>query len=166
MRSTPFVCALGVVAIAGSAHAANLRLALNHSTRLPLAGPAASVVIGNPGLVDVSVVDSRTVFVSAKAPGATDVTVIDPLGRIVYRGDIVVASGAAVSIFSGAKQEVATCSPFCRTVAEGDASATMATGAPPTGAMGGVAPIANAVSGLNAGTASGVGAVGAALSPR
>lgn len=115
MRPSRLLPLAGLVALAATtAQAAPpLSLELNHSARLHLSGPAGSVVVGSPTLVDVSVVDSRTVFVSGKAPGSTDVTVIDPLGRTVYSGEVVVGAGRSVSVFRGAARSSLACSPTC-----------------------------------------------------
>ena len=108
--------ALFAAAVAGPASAGVLTVAVDHNVRLPLSGPAGSVVVGNPGVADVTVVDSRTVFVSGRGPGSTDVTVIDPLGRMVFAGDIRVVNepGAHVVVHRGAQQRAdLSCDPTC-----------------------------------------------------
>ena len=127
----PFALSVALVlAAAGAARAASpLRLAVAHSARLRLAGPAGSVVVGSPTVVDVSVVDSRTVFVSGRTPGSTDVTVVDPLGRVVYSGEVVVENGEhTVSVFRGVTRSEATFNPEGR-VAGPDAATSAPTGA-------------------------------------
>ncbi len=126
MPARPLAVATLFTLFAAGAHAAAMSVPLNHSVRLPLAGPAQSVVVGSPSVVDVAVIDSRTVYVSGKAPGATDVTVIDPLGRVVFRGDVSVAGGASVSVFRGAARTEAMCAPYCRDLQADQASATAA----------------------------------------
>ena len=124
----PFAVALSVLAAAAGAHAANLRVGVNHSLRLPLSGPASSVVLGSDGVVDVSVIDSRTVFISGKTPGSTDVTVIDPLGRTVFHGDISVAlpPGSSVAVYRGSVMTQSLCNPSCS--ASGGAAPAVAGG--------------------------------------
>ncbi len=124
------VCAALSLAAAGAAAAASpLSLAVSHSARLRLAGPAGSVVVGSPSVVDVSVVDSRTVFVSGRTPGSTDVTVVDPLGRVVYSGEIVVGAGErTVSIYRGVTRSDTSFTPD-GAVAGPDAGASARTGA-------------------------------------
>lgn len=131
------------LAAAGSAGAASpLRLAVAHSARLQLLGPAGSVVVGSPSVVDVSVVDSRTVFVSGRTPGSTDVTVVDPLGRVVYSGEIVVAGGERqVVVFRGVTRSEMSCSPGC---AEGGGGEGAVAATPSASAGGGLAAAATA----------------------
>lgn len=132
-RITALAIALGLAAAGAAAAATPLSLAISHSARLRLAGPASSVVVGSPSVVDVSVVDSRTVFVSGRTQGSTDVTVIDPLGRVVYSGDIVVAGGERqVVVFRGVARSELSCSPSC---AEGEGAAATAPAVPGGGGL-------------------------------
>lgn len=89
--------------MAGAATAAPLSVPLDHSVRLGLAGHAASVVVGNSAIADVTVVDSRTLFISGKSQGSTDVAVVDELGRTIYSADVVVGAPARgrVAVFRG-----------------------------------------------------------------
>ena len=146
MRAAPFLTALAALAGASAAHASSLSLMLNHSARLPTTGPASSVVVGSPSVVDVSVVDSRTVFVSGKTQGSTAVTVIDPLGRVVYHGDIVVGEAPTVRVFRGSTRVDENCTPYC----------VAATG--PGTSDGSFSSIANAATASKAASGSGVGA--------
>ena len=171
MRAIPALAALGASALAGPAGAGVLTLALNHSVRLPVAGPAASVVVGSPTVVDVAVVDSRTVFVSGRSPGETDVTVVDPLGRIVFRGDVAVtAGGSSINVFRGAARSQEVCAPYCRSLS-GDETGAAAPDAPAAAAAAPSTPgpfgsIAAAVGGAGASTTHGLASVGQALAPR
>ncbi|MBE7217106.1 MAG: pilus assembly protein N-terminal domain-containing protein [Caulobacteraceae bacterium] len=119
MRASPLIIAALFGLVASGAQARGLALAVNHSARLPLSGPAQSVIVGSPSVVDVAVVDSRTVYVSGRTPGDTDVTVVDPLGRVVFHGDVSVSGGAAVSVFRGSARTDAMCAPYCHPLSDG-----------------------------------------------
>ena len=108
--------AAGLACVASHAsHAATLVVAVNHSLRLPVAGRAASVVLGNAAVADVTVVDSHTLFVTGKSPGSTDVAVVDPLGRTVFAADIAVSqgSGRPVTIHRATETAEVSCDPRC-----------------------------------------------------
>ena len=108
--------AAGMACVAGHAsHAATLTVAVNHSVRLPVAGRAASVVVGNAAVADVTVVDTHTLFVTGKAPGSTDVAVVDPLGRTVFATDVWVSSGAGapVTVHRASTTSELACDPRC-----------------------------------------------------
>jgi hypothetical protein len=124
---------LGALALAGPAHAGAITVPVDHLVRLPLAGPAGSVVVGNPAVADVMVVDSRTVFVNGKGPGSTDVTVVDPLGRTVFAGGVrvVAETGSHVVIQRGAKSRAdLSCDPTCIPAAVPSASAQASASSP------------------------------------
>jgi Flp pilus assembly secretin CpaC len=89
---------------------------LDHSVRLTVAGAAQSVVVGNPTVADVTVVDSHTLFVSGRGYGVTDVVVIDSLGHTLYTGEIVVgtASTGRVSVWRGGARTDMACAPACQ----------------------------------------------------
>lgn len=163
MRTAPLLLLLTGLAASGAAHASTLRVALNHSVRLPVSGPASSVVMGSPSVVDVSVVDSRTVFVSGKTPGSTDVTVIDPLGRIVYRGEIVVGEGSTVRVFRGGAMIDVACSPYCASSAGAGGAGAAAASLPPPAGSASASPIAALGAALGP-SVSGAAASGAASS--
>jgi hypothetical protein len=126
------------LALAGAAHAGAITVPVDHLVKLPLAGPAGSVVVGNPAVADVMVVDSRTVFVNGKGPGSTDVTVVDPLGRTVFTGGVrvVAEAGSHVVIQRGAKQRAdLSCDPTCIPASAPSASAIPNTPAPSAAAL-------------------------------
>lgn len=117
MRPT-FALTAALSALAMSAaptFASNLVVPIDHSVRLNLAGNAASVVIGNPKVADVTVVDSHTVFISGRGYGGTDIEILDQAGRSIYSGDVVVANAddGLVSIYRGASRTDLACAPGC-----------------------------------------------------
>jgi Flp pilus assembly secretin CpaC len=108
--------ALALFAGAQTVRAETLVVSLDHSTRLKIAGAAQSVVVGNPTVADVTVVDSHTLFVSGRGYGVTDVVVLDASGRTLYSTEVVVgvAHTGRVSVFRGAERTDMACSPNCQ----------------------------------------------------
>jgi len=132
-------CLLGSVR---PAHAEALIVPLDHSTRLRVAGAASSVVVGNPSVADVTVVDSHTLFVSGRGYGVTDVVVLDGTGRTLFSTEVVVgvAHTGRVSVWRGPTRVDMACTPSCQpSIRSGGASA----GAPAS-ASAGAAPAAAA----------------------
>ena len=105
----------GLACAAGQSRAATLNVAVNHSLRLPVAGRAASVVVGNAAVADVTVIDSHTLFVTGKSAGTTDVAVVDPLGRTVFAADVAVGlgGGRAVTVHRASETAELSCDPRC-----------------------------------------------------
>ncbi|NEX94686.1 pilus assembly protein N-terminal domain-containing protein [Caulobacter sp. 17J65-9] len=120
MRRLTFASlALILAAVPGVASALNVPL--NHTERLNLSGAAASVIVGNPGVADVTVVDERTLYVAGRGYGVTEVVVIDSLGRTIYKGEVVVTapSSGQVSVYRGAAVTEMTCASKCVSTAAG-----------------------------------------------
>lgn len=87
---------------------------INHSARVNLSGAAASVVVGNSAIADVTVVDSHTVYVTGKSYGATNLVVLDSRGHSLFTGDVTVAAaGGSVSVFRGVAKTSVACDPGC-----------------------------------------------------
>jgi Flp pilus assembly secretin CpaC len=100
-------------AAASSASAETLKVALDHSTRLPVRD-AASVIVANPSVADVMVVDNNTVFVLGKNFGSTDIVVLNHTGRAVFNGDVEVTDPSSnVAVFRGAERTDFSCSDTC-----------------------------------------------------
>jgi Flp pilus assembly secretin CpaC len=119
---------------------------INHAQRIDVRGVAASVVVGNPNIASVTVVDTHTLYIMGRGPGSTNVVVLDKAGRSLYSGDVTVAaSGANVNLYRGDKRVQVNCNRGCVEVSDGDnqpsvsmrgAGATPGAAGAPTG-MGG-----------------------------
>lgn len=132
-------CVLGSVR---PAQAEALIVPLDHSTRLRVAGSASSVVVGNPAVADVTVVDSHTLFVSGRGYGVTDVVVLDVSGRTLFSTEVVVgvAHTGRVSVWRGPTRVDMACTPSCQpSIRSGGASAGAPAAAAPAAAAAGSA---------------------------
>lgn len=88
---------------------------LGQAVRLPLRGPAADVVVGDPKVADVTVVSPTALFVLGRGFGATNLIVMDPLGRTLFNGKIVVPASdpSQVTIQRGRASTALLCAPTC-----------------------------------------------------
>lgn len=119
MRRLLIAC-MAAAAIASPALASpSTSVAIDHTTRINLRGAAASVIVGNPAVADVTVVDERTLFLSGRGYGVTQVVVLDPLGRTIWSGDVVVTAPTegAVTVYRGAQATEMACASACSTSA-------------------------------------------------
>lgn len=111
-----FVVALAAAAVAGSAMAAEtLNVKLDQSARITLRQPIRDVVVGNPAVADVSMLDGNSLVVVGKTYGVTNLLIVDRAGRTIMDRDIVVTApdSGAVSLFRGAEQRTYSCAPRC-----------------------------------------------------
>ena len=74
---------VGVFAIAtsGALAAELIDVTIDFAKVLKLDRPAATIVIGNPGIADASVEDEQTVVLTGKAAGTTNLIVLDEQGE-------------------------------------------------------------------------------------
>lgn len=90
-------------------------VAIDQTARVNLKGSAASVIVGNPSVADVTVVDERTLYLSGRGYGITEVVVLDPLGRTIWQGEVVVTAptAGAVTVYRGAHATDMACANAC-----------------------------------------------------
>jgi Flp pilus assembly secretin CpaC len=105
----------GGVASAALAQARPLNIEIDSATRVQLRAPAGSVIVANPRIADVTVVDANTLFITGKGYGVTDVVAVDALGRPVFQSQIVVSAGStgAVRVWRGADATDMACGSSC-----------------------------------------------------
>ena len=122
------------VATAASAQSRNLTVEIDRAQRVQLNGVASSVLVGNPQIADVTVVDANTLFIVGKGYGVTEVVAVDGVGRTLFQREVVVTGGAtgSVRVWRGAQATemacAASCAPSVRAV--GDTGAVGAPSAP------------------------------------
>ncbi len=132
--------ALSVLAVglAGSVHvrpsaAADtvpmLTVGVDRVINIRLWGPASTVVVGNPTIADVNLVNGRTLIITGHKVGQTSIMVLDSSGRETFHQTILVGSADTghVSVQRGAQATDYSCSPRCeRLVATGGAATASA----------------------------------------
>ncbi|MFT4074993.1 MAG: pilus assembly protein N-terminal domain-containing protein [Asticcacaulis sp.] len=132
------LCALSLAVTAGAASAGQrLVVEKNHSTRISLRGAAGSVIVANPEIADVNVIDSRTVYIVGKGYGNSSVIITDQMGRPLFDGEIVVtaAQKGAITVYKGLTPSTMICSNIC-TSSDGSGSGSNTTTASSPVALG------------------------------
>ena len=121
MRPASFMAAIISVAscivLSNSASAqAAMTLEVDQSKPIRFTTAITGVVVGNAGIADVIVHDSKTLFVIGKSVGSTHVLAVDQRGRTVFSGPVVVrASDMAglVTIQRGRELSTSLCDTRC-----------------------------------------------------
>jgi Flp pilus assembly secretin CpaC len=110
----------GGLAAAAFAQGRPVEVAANHTTLVRLPADAAALVIGNETIADAALYDARTVFVTGKGLGRTNMMALDGEGRVLYAADLVVSSGSrgAVQVYRGNDGARFVCAPNCEIAAE------------------------------------------------
>lgn len=105
----------GGVASVAQAQARPLNIEIDSSTRIQLRAPAGSVIVANPKIADVTVVDTNTLFITGKGYGVTEIVVVDALGRPLFQSQVVVSAGSngTVRVWRGAQATDMACGVSC-----------------------------------------------------
>ena len=115
-RLSALLAALALTAAPAVALAqSTMNVEIDRSSRVQLAGAAASVIVGNPQIADVSVVDANTLFITGKGYGVTEVVAVDGVGRTLFQREVVVTGGStgSVRVWRGAQATEMACASSC-----------------------------------------------------
>jgi Flp pilus assembly secretin CpaC len=89
----------------------------NMARILRISAPAATVIIGNPGVADVTIQDPQTLVLTGKSYGQTNLIVLDSSGNPIADTLIeVVQSGQsdAITVYLGQARTTLSCAPQCQ----------------------------------------------------
>jgi len=90
--------------------------------------PAATIIIGNPSIVDATIEDEQTLVLTGRSFGVTNLIILDEHGDAVIDQAVVVRGSETntVRIYrGGASRETLACAPVCEsTVTIGDNAVT------------------------------------------
>ena len=128
MRRLMLVLAAGLALAGVAADAQTLSLPAGQTARLSLPGPVRDVIIGDPLIADVSVINKRTLVVLAKTAGSTSILAFAADGRPLADRKVVVLGGGdtGVTVSRGAATTAYACADRCAALDP----AAMATAAP------------------------------------
>jgi Flp pilus assembly secretin CpaC len=111
---------VAAVGMAGSAQAANepIDVTIDFAKILKLPAPAHTIIVGNPGIADATVDDEKTLVLTGKTAGTTNLIVLDAEGGEVVNSIVQVSSDVRqlTTIFYGATRQTFACAPVCEQV--------------------------------------------------
>jgi hypothetical protein len=115
MRRSALVFAAVLSLAAAAAQAQTLMAPIDQSVTVALPAAAADVVIGNPAIADVQLINARQALVLGKGYGVTSLQVFDNQGRSILARQVVVSSvdENRVSYFRGGELNNYSCAPRC-----------------------------------------------------
>ncbi|MBV9511492.1 MAG: pilus assembly protein N-terminal domain-containing protein [Caulobacteraceae bacterium] len=115
--ATAVFLALTLTFVAGAAFSADgLTVGVNQTRRLVLRGTASNVIVSDPAVADVTVLDTHSLLVMGRGYGATGLLVLDRGGRTLFDGQILVAAPEAnrVTLHHGNQSVDYACAPRCQ----------------------------------------------------
>jgi Flp pilus assembly secretin CpaC len=99
------------------AHAAEamLNLYMNHARVLKLDRAVSKVIIGNSDVADATVADAKTIVLTGRSFGTTNLVILDVDGNAIVDERILVSidEGNTVRVFKQTIRSVLSCTPNC-----------------------------------------------------
>lgn len=116
-----FVSALPLPASAGQP----IEVVMNEAKILRLANDASTVVVGNPAIADAAVQDSKTIVLTGRGFGATNVVILDSNGSPILDEHVVVKRSDVTTMRIYRRDAVSTlsCTPYCESAFKSEAEA-------------------------------------------
>ncbi|MFO1184626.1 MAG: pilus assembly protein N-terminal domain-containing protein [Bauldia sp.] len=92
-----------------------IRIVIDRAMVMPMARPADTVIIGNPLIADATVRDAKTLIVTAKSFGTTNLIVLDATGAQIGNELLTVVPGEdeVVTVYRKADRQTLSCTPVC-----------------------------------------------------
>jgi len=117
---------LTMAPVAAWAESAPVSVEVNMARILRINAPAATVIIGNPGIADVTIQDPQTLVLTGKSYGQTNLIVLDTKGNPIADTMVEVAQqqSGVVTVYVGDRRTSLACAPTCQpTIMLGDDNA-------------------------------------------
>ncbi|MET3926897.1 pilus assembly protein N-terminal domain-containing protein [Devosia sp. 2618] len=91
---------------------------VNMARILRINAAAATVIIGNPGIADVTIQDPQTLVLTGKSFGQTNLIVLDNNGNPIADTmiEVVQMQAGTVTVFQGQARTSLSCAPTCQAV--------------------------------------------------
>lgn len=120
-RSARLGAALAALALlaapaVGFAQSARMSVEIDQAARVQLRGAAGSIIVGNPEIADVTVVDSNTLYITGKGYGVTEIVAVDSAGRTLFQSEVIVTAGSGagrVRVWRGGQATEMACAASC-----------------------------------------------------
>ncbi|HET7411852.1 MAG TPA: pilus assembly protein N-terminal domain-containing protein [Pararhizobium sp.] len=115
------LCWVGIAAAASQP----IKVDMNHARILKLSRPVEKVIIGNSNIADVTVADPKTIVLTGKAFGTTNLVLLDKDGGAIVDKDVLVGidEDHTVRVYRQTERTVLSCGPYCEIQADAAAKA-------------------------------------------
>jgi Flp pilus assembly secretin CpaC len=98
--------------------AAPITVNVNMARVLGISAPAATVIVGNPGIADVTIQDPQTLILTGRSYGQTNLIVLDSAGEPIADTLVEVAQMQAgvMTVYQGLNRTSLSCAPTCQPI--------------------------------------------------
>ncbi|MDB5561664.1 MAG: pilus assembly protein [Hyphomicrobiales bacterium] len=113
--SLALLAAIALAAPASANEGTPITVKVNMARILRINSPAATVVIGNPGVADVTIQDPQTLVLTGKTYGQTNIIVLDSVGNPIADTlvEVVQSQADLVTVFNAGARTTVACAPAC-----------------------------------------------------
>ena len=118
-RSTLALPAMLIMLAAGGSSPAlakdPIRVTIDRALVMPISRPADTVIIGNPIIADATVRDAKTLIITGKSYGTTNLIVLDVNGGQIDNELLTVVPGEdqVVTVYRRSDRQTLSCTPAC-----------------------------------------------------
>jgi len=97
---------------------APINVNVNMARVLRISAPAATVIVGNPGIADVTIQDPQTLILTGKSYGQTNLIVLDNAGEPIADTmiEVVQMQAGGMTVYQGLRRTSMACAPVCQPV--------------------------------------------------
>nr|WP_295890107.1 pilus assembly protein N-terminal domain-containing protein [uncultured Devosia sp.] len=101
-----------------AADGAPINVNVNMARILRINAAAATVIVGNPGVADVTIQDPQTLILTGKSFGQTNLIVLDSSGNPIADTliEVVQMQAGVVTVYQGQARTSLACAPVCQSV--------------------------------------------------
>jgi Flp pilus assembly secretin CpaC len=101
---------------AALAESAPVTVKVNMARILRISAPASTVIVGNPGVADVTIQDPQTLILTGKSYGQTNLIVLDSTGSPIADTMVEVVQQQAdlITVYMGDRRTSLACAPQCQ----------------------------------------------------
>lgn len=97
---------------------APINVNVNMARVLRISSPAATVIVGNPGIADVTIQDPMTLILTGKSYGQTNLIILDDQGQPIADTmlEVVQMQAGTMTVYQGLARTTLACAPVCQPV--------------------------------------------------
>ena len=94
----------------------NIRVDVDYARVLKLDRAVSKVIIGNADIADAAVADSKTIILTGKSFGTTNIVILDEQGQALVDERVLVSleSYNTLQVYRQTEREVLSCTPACQ----------------------------------------------------
>ena len=107
-----------VAAPAQAVDGAPINVNVNMARILRINASAATVVVGNPGIADVTIQDPKTLILTGRSYGQTNLIVLDSAGNPIADTiiEVVQMQAGVTTVYQGQARTSLACAPICQNI--------------------------------------------------